>query len=264
MVRKVSPMVGEPETPKSVKQGEHLMRPFYLALIIAFLGTTSAYAVSANWSAASNTWTADGSFHTGFGATTTASFSVGVVFDVADLSTFTASSSILIGVRNNNSVANDTARNKGPSFELWGDGKVRGKVFSFDGSIAGTNFMANGDYRVGNNTAAQYIGTADLNNLLKTGENAIALTVDMFTNTSSQLCTTYTLYVNGSKLVEGTHTDVSSGAYNYQNLATVSGAEVYYMNSIASQADINSLPEPTALALLALGVAGVALRRKLA
>ena len=239
------------------------MKYLIVTLLIALLGVSTARAVSANWSAASNTWTADGSFHTGFGATTTASFSVGVVFDVADLSAFT-SSTLLIGVRNNNSVANDTARNKGPSFELWGDGKVRGKVFSFDGSIAGTNFMANGDYRVGNNTAAQYIGTADLNNLLKTGENAIALTVDMFTNTSSQLCTTYTLYVNGSKLVEGTHSNIDVDVYNYQNLATVSGAEVYYMNSIASQADINSLPEPTALALLALGVAGVALRRKLA
>ncbi len=239
------------------------MKQFCLALMIALLGTTSAYAVSANWSAASNTWTADGAFHTGFGATTTASFSVGVVFDVADLSTFTETT-LLLSVRNNNSVANDTARNTGPSFELWGDGKVRGKVFSFDGSIAGTNFMANGDYRVGNNTAAQYIGTADLNNLLKTGENAIALTVDMFTNTSSQLCTTYTLYVNGSKLVEGTHENIGETVYDYQNLATLTGAEVYYMAGIASQADINSLPEPTVLALLALGVAGVALRRKAA
>ena len=253
MVRKVSPMVGEPETPKSVKQEEHLMRQFYLALMIAFLGTTSAYAVSANWSAASNTWTADGSFHTGFGATTTASFSVGVVFDVADLSAFTSSTSILLGVRNNNA-ANNTA-GTGPSFEIWANGKVKGKAnpqTAGDGYTILTSSPTYGDR-----------GTAAFNTLLKTGKNAVAITVDMFTN-SSGLCTNYTLYVNGSMLVEGTHSNITSGVYNYQNLATVSGAEVYYMNSIASQADINSLPEPTALALLALGVAGVALRRKLA
>lgn len=227
------------------------MRQFCLALMIALLGTTSAYAVSANWSTASDAWTADGSFHTGFGATTTASFSVGVVFDVADLSTFTSSTSILLGVRNSNA-----ANNTGPSFELWANGEVKGKA---DPQTAGNG------YTISSNGATYGIrGTADFNTLLKTGENAVAITVDMFTNTSSQLCTTYTLYVNGSKLVEGTHTNVTSGVYNYQNLATVADAEVYYMAGIASQADINSLPEPTVLALLALGVAGVALRRKAA
>ena len=241
------------------------MKYLIVTLLIALLGVTTARAVSTNWSSADAAWSADGTFHTGFGATTTASFSVGVVFDVADLSTFTAST-LLIGVRNNNSVATDNARNTGPSFELWGDGKVRGKASSRDGIIAGTNFAANANYAVGNNKVEVYIGTADLNNLLKTGENAMALTVNMFTNTSSpsQLCATYTLYVNGKTVVTATHEDIGAGVYNYQNLATVSGAEVYYMNGIASQADINSLPEPTALALLALGVAGVALRRKAA
>lgn len=262
MVRKVSPMVGEPETPKSVKQGEHLMRQFYLALMIAFLGTTSAYAVSANWSAAPNTWTADGSFHTGFGATTTASFSVGVVFDVADLSTFT-SSTLLLGVRNNNSVATDNDRNTGPSFEVWGDGKIRTKASSAAAVTSGTGFTYNSNYSSGNNNTAHYIGKADFSTLLHKGENAIGLTLELFQNDSNQNCTTYTLYLNGTKVVTSTHTNILAG-YNYQNLATLTGAEVYYMAGIASQADINSLPEPTALALLALGVAGVALRRKLA
>ena len=240
------------------------MKYLIVTLLIALLGVTTARAVSTNWSSANATnWSADEAFHTGFGATTTASFSVGVVFDVADLSTFTAST-LLIGVRNNNSVATNNDRNTGPSFELWGDGKVRGKASSRDGIIAGTNFTANANYAVGNNKAEVYIGTADLNNLLKTGENAIALTVKMFQNTSDKNCATYTLYVNGKTVVTATHEDITSNVYDYQNLATVSGAEVYYMNSIASQADINSLPEPTVLALLALGVAGVALRRKLA
>ncbi|MGN0856296.1 MAG: PEP-CTERM sorting domain-containing protein [Candidatus Spyradenecus sp.] len=227
------------------------MKYLIVTLLIALLGVTTARAVSTNWSSAEATWRADGAFHTGFGATTTASFSVGVVFDVADLSTFTASSSILLGVRNSNA-----ANNTGPSFEIWANGDVKGKA---DPQTAGTGYTI-----TANGATYGVRGTADFNTLLKTGENAVALTVNMFTNTSSQLCATYTLYVNGSKLVEGTHTNVTSTVYNYQNLATVSGAEVYYMNGIASQADINSLPEPTALALLALGVAGVALRRKLA
>ena len=229
------------------------MKYLIVTLLIALLGVSTARAVSTNWSSAKAAWRADGAFHTNFGATTTASFSVGVVFDVADLTTFTSSTSILLGVRNNNA-ANNTA-GAGPSFEIWANGKVKGKAnpqTAGDGYTILTSSPTYGDR-----------GTAAFNTLLKTGKNAVAITVDMFTN-SSGLCTTYTFYINGSKLVEGTHSNIGAGVYDYQNLATVSGADVYYMNGIASQADINSLPEPTALALLALGVAGVALRRKLA
>lgn len=239
------------------------MKYLIVTLLIALLGVSTARAVSANWSAAPNTWPADGSFHTSFGATTTASFSVGVVFDVADLSTFT-SSTILLSVRNNNSVATDALRNAGPSFELWGDGKIRSKASSLDGIIAGTNFTANANYSVGKNTEAYYIGTADFSTLLHKGENAIGLTLELFQDASSQKCTTYTLYLNGTKVVTSTHTAIGATVYDYKNLATLTDAEVYYMAGIASQADINSLPEPTVLALLALGVAGVALRRKAA
>lgn len=239
------------------------MKQFCLALMIALLGTTSAYAVSANWSAASNTWTADGAFHTGFGATTTASFSLGVVFDVADLSTFTGNT-LLLSVRNNNSVATNADRNTGPSFEVWGDGKIRTKASSAAAITSGTGFTYNSSYASGNNREDAYIGTADFSTLLHTGENAIGLTLELFQNASSQRCTTYTLYLNGTKVVTSTHTDIGAGVYDYKNLATLTGAEVYYMAGIASQADINSLPEPTVLALLALGVAGVALRRKAA
>lgn len=239
------------------------MKQFCLALMIALLGTTSAYAVSANWSAASNTWTADGAFHTGFGATTTASFSIGMVFTVTDLASFT-SSTVLLGTRNNNSVANDTARNTGPSFEVWGDGKIRTKASSAAAVTSGTGFTYNSSYASGNNREDAYIGTADFSTLLHKGENAIGLTLELFQNASNQKCTTYTLYLNGTKVVTSTHTDIGASVYDYKNLATLTGAEVYYMAGIASQADINSLPEPTVLALLALGVAGVALRRKAA
>lgn len=239
------------------------MKQFCLALMIALLGTTSAYAVSASWSTASDRWAANGTFQTGFGATTTASFSVGVVFDVANLSTFNGST-LLLGVRNNSSVATDADRNTGPSFEVWGDGKIRTKASSAAAVTSGTTwFTYNDSYASGNNKATEYIGTANFSKLLHTGENAIGLTLELFQNESNQNCTTYTLYLNGTKVVTSTHTNILSG-YNYQNLATLTGAEVYYMNGIASQADINSLPEPTALALLALGVAGVALRRKAA
>lgn len=240
------------------------MRQFCLALMIALLGTTSAYAVSTSWSSASASWTAaNGTFQTGFGATTTASFSVGVVFDVADLSTFT-SSTLLLSVRNNNSVATDADRNTGPSFEVWGDGKIRTKASNAASVTSGTGFTYNNSYASGNNKATEYIGTADFASLLHTGENAIGLTLELFQNASSEKCTTYTLYLNGTKVVTSTHTAIGATVYDYKNLATLTGAEVYYMAGIASQADINSLPEPTVLALLALGVAGVALRRKVA
>ncbi|MGN0886865.1 MAG: PEP-CTERM sorting domain-containing protein [Candidatus Spyradenecus sp.] len=227
------------------------MRKHFFALLVALLGTTSAYAASVNWSTVSDSWQADGWFHTGFGATTTASFSVGIIFTVPDLFAFTADadSKMLLGVRNSGS-----SDNAGPSFELWTDGDVKGKLAP---QMEGEGYTVTGD----SITDYGERGRADVNVLLHEGQNSAVITVDMSTDDRS---TTYTLFINGTQVVTGYHFGINEDVYDYQNLAALSGSEAYYMNGIASQEDIDSLPEPTALALLALGVAGVALRRKVA
>ncbi len=77
-------------------------------------------------------------------------------------------------------------------------------------------------------------------------------------------------YVNGELLNTGSKW---SGSIPYPatfdeivigNDANMSNIELYTMNGKATAEDFASVPEPTALALLALGVAGLALKRKVA
>ncbi len=61
-------------------------------------------------------------------------------------------------------------------------------------------------------------------------------------------------------VVGGTFSDVGTDAPAFAD----TNFTIYAANSLASASDIAALPEPTVLALLALGVAGIALRRKAA
>lgn len=200
---------------------------FFLA---ALLGSAAASAEPSNWSAVSDWWQADGYFHTGFGATTTASFSVGAVFNVPDLAPYTAdaSSKRLLGVRNSGS-----SDNAGPSFELWTDGDVKGKIGP---QMEGEGYTVTGD----SITTYGERGRADVNTLLKQGLNYAAITVELFEE-GSALATAYTLYINGTMVVTGLHIGINADVYDYENLAAIPGAKVYYMNAIASEEEIRSL-----------------------
>ena len=110
---------------------------------------------------------------------------------------------------------------------------------------------------------------------LREGKNVLGITVDYDSAWDSGTRTiVYSVYLNGNKLGDFTHNTIGGpnaetpaedyGTFVYYRTG-LSGAELYTAGGVASGTDMIALiPEPTSLALLALGVAGVALRRRVA
>ena len=107
---------------------------------------------------------------------------------------------------------------------------------------------------------------AALTGVLKTGENLISIVFDSHNN---QVWMNW--YINGTFLdgnsVGSKFTSEGSGQFANVGLNSVTpgvNGTLYTVAGVATKEDIGLLPEPTALALLALGVAGAALRRRAA
>lgn len=224
------------------------------------IGVMAAVVLAGVASAVTENWTKD-AFKAGswistsdyeYINTTTTSFSIGIVFNIEDVSTFTSSSAMLFGARQNEDVwSSGTAQN--PGIGIYANGTAVGNLDS--------------------STGWSFEGSAYETKEFKNGTNTAVLTVafsNIYGGSQRLIDVTYTFYVNGVAVGEWADTGpyftaVSRLTSTYGELyAYKDAAEVWYMEGVADDADIASLPEPTALALLALGAAALVLRRKVA
>ena len=102
-----------------------------------------------------------------------------------------------------------------------------------------------------------YFERNDMNAIVDTGEHTIVMTLDLSGVTPSITCS-----VDGSNLPIGfdsaTYTIAEDGTLTFFKY------DQEWLSGVSAKVEYSQLPEPTALALLALGAAGLALRRKVA
>lgn len=217
------------------------MKYLIVTLLIALLGVSTARAVSLSWSSKALT----AATNTDINFTAGTNFSVALVFSANDAKSSATTKLLAISNKATTS-AQQSYEQRGVALDIRTNGDIYGRQFGQTNSYKGSPSLTFGTLQ---------------------GSNVLGITVAFTANATnaSNYDVTYTIYLNDARIYTTTHSSVSNDVDDFNYVRTgINNATFYYATGTADGDEFASLPEPTALALLALGVAGVALRRKLA